>query len=169
MKPRQNPNPFESFEGFKARSQENRQAAYENKVCKKIVGLLFEDSTEEYLDYIQVLKRSENPLLELQPLFEPFVLRAHRMNSWGLEDLLLRPTKCEVWKTFALKGGEMASAFPGHVPALVFYNSVISQDMVIHAGISTSNPTGHFRFIRMSSSGEGGVVLDTLPGFIKTL
>ena len=169
MKPRQNPNPFESFEGFKARSQENRQASYENKVCKKIAGLLFESDTGDYLDTMQAIKRSETPLLELQPLFEPFTLRAHRMNSWGMEDLLLRPTKCEVWKTFETKGSELAAAFPEHIPALVFYNSVISQDMVIHSGISTSNPTGHFRFIRMSSSGEGGIVVDTLPGFLKAL
>jgi len=63
----------------------------------------------------------------------------------------------------------LAAAFPEGIPALVFYNSVISQDMVIHSGISTSHPAGHFRFIRMSSSGEGGIVVDTLPGFLKAL
>jgi hypothetical protein len=91
------------------------------------------------------------------------------MNSWGMEDLFLRPTKCEVWNTFANKGNEMAAAFPDTIPALVFYNSVISQDMVIHAGINTPGPVGHFRMIRMSNSGTGGIVIDTLPGFTNIL
>tara|TARA_Y100000310_G_scaffold319977_1_gene375905 strand:- start:298 stop:807 length:510 start_codon:yes stop_codon:yes gene_type:complete len=169
MKPRKTPDPFENLQKFKDRSQENRQAAYENKVCKKIIGILFTNDTDAYNEHMQVIKRSDTPILELQPLFEPFALRTHRMNSWGMEDLLLRPTKCEVWSTFAKRGGEMAAAFPGSIPALVFYNSVISQDMVIHAGISTSNPAGHFRFIRVSSSGEGGIVVDTLLGFLTAL
>ena len=169
MKPRQTPNPFENLDSFKARSQENRQAAYENKVCKKILGLIFDHDTDEYTEYMQILKRSETPILALQSLFEPFTLRTHRMNSWGMEDLFLRPTKCEVWNTFINRGSEMAAAFPDCIPALVFYNSVISQDMVIHAGIHTPSPIGHFRLTRMSNSGTGGIVVDTLPGFLKIL
>jgi len=169
MKPQKSPNPFENLDTYKARSQENRQVAYENKVCKKIINLVFADSEDESLEWGARIKRSETPLLELQPVFEPFTLRAHRMDSWGMNDLLLRPNKCEVWKTFANVGGELAAAFPDHIPALLFYNSALSQDMVIHAGIDTSNPVGHFRCIRMANSGVGGIVVDTLPGFLSIL
>lgn len=169
MKPRKNPKLFDSMESFKARSQENRQAAYENKVCKKIVNLLFKDSLEEFTEWTANIKRSDTPLLEMQSLFEPFALRSHRMDSWNMNDLFLRPSKCLVWKTYAYKGGELTAAFPDHIPALVFYNSILSQDMVIHAGIDTSSPIGHFRLIRMSNSGEGGIVIDTLPGFLNIL
>jgi|TARA_Y100000004_G_C8939596_1_gene423593 hypothetical protein len=169
MKPRKESNPFEGLQGFKDRQQENRQAAYENKVCKKIIRMLFEDDEQQYADYTALIKRSETPLLELQPVFEPFAVRSHRMNSWGFQDLFLRPSKCEVWNTFAQKGGELAAAFPDHIPALIFYNSAIEQDMVVHAGISTKSPPGHFRLMRNSNSESGGIVVDTLPGFLKIL
>tara|TARA_Y100000034_G_C6789755_1_gene353528 strand:+ start:88 stop:594 length:507 start_codon:yes stop_codon:yes gene_type:complete len=168
MKPQKSPNPFEGLDAFKARSQENRQSAYENKICKKIINSLFSDE-EEMLEWEARIKRSNTPLLELQPALEPFAVRSHRMNTWGMNDLLLRPNKCEVWKTFADKGGELAAAFPDHIPALLFYNASIKQDMVIHAGISTSSPVGHFRCIRMSNSGTGGIIIDTLPGFLTIL
>jgi len=169
MKPKQSPNPFENLEDFKARSQENRQAAYENKVCKKILGLLFKNDVDEHTKWITVIGKSETPILEMQDIFEPFALRSHRMNSWGLQDLFLRPTKCEVWNTFATKGEELFSAFSDHIPALVFYNATLSQDMVIHSGIDTPSPVGHFRLTRMSNSGTGGIIVDTLPGFLKLL
>ena len=169
MKSRKTPNPFENLDAYKSRSQDNRQAAYENKVCKKILKLMFSDGEDEALEWGARIKRSETPLLELQPIFEPFSVRSHRMDSWGMNDLLLRPSKCEVWKIFVKKGGELALAFPDRIPALLFYNSSLSQDMVIHAGINTPNPVGHFRCIRLSSSDKGGIVVDTLPGFLKIL
>ena len=169
MKPRKESSPFEGLGAFKARSQENRQVAYENKVCKKIIKLLFETDEEESLKWTYIIKKSETPLLEFQPIFEPFAVRSHRMNSWGLHDLFLRPSKCEVWNTFSQKGGELAAAFPKQIPALLFYNAALEQDMVIHAGINTSPPPGYFRLIRNSTSESGGIVLDTLPGFLKTL
>ena len=46
MKPRKESSPFEGLDAFKARSQENRQSAYENKVCKKIIRMLFEDDEQ---------------------------------------------------------------------------------------------------------------------------
>jgi hypothetical protein len=169
MKPRKSPNPFENLKEFKDRSQENRQAAYENKVCKKILRNLFKDNAESLSLWETRIKRSETPLLEMQSLFEPFTVRSHRMNTWGMNDLFLRPTKCEVWQTFVSKGGELFAAFPDHIPAILFYNSTLGQDMVIHTGVATENPTGHFRLVRASKSGQGGVVVDTLSGFLTIL
>ena len=41
MKERQEPGFFDSFEEIQRKSETNRQASYENKVCKKILTRFF--------------------------------------------------------------------------------------------------------------------------------
>tara|TARA_Y100000034_G_C6899045_1_gene415167 strand:+ start:1800 stop:2309 length:510 start_codon:yes stop_codon:yes gene_type:complete len=169
MKSRQNPSPLDGFEAFKKVSQENRQIAYENKVCKKILKLKFQEDDDGYTEWYSRIRNHSEPLLEMQPLFSHYALRSFRLESWGFEDLLLRPTKCPVWKVFASEGAELQEAFPDLYPAMVFYNSAIQQDMVIHSNYDSMEPKGHFRMIRLARSEEGGVVVDTLAGFVETL
>ena len=52
---------------------------------------------------------------------------------------------------------------------MIFYNSVINQDMVIHTGVNTKLPLGYFRLVRSSTSGDGGVAIDTLDGFLEMI
>tara|TARA_Y100000310_G_scaffold198091_1_gene198131 strand:- start:432 stop:941 length:510 start_codon:yes stop_codon:yes gene_type:complete len=169
MKPRKSPSPLDGLDAFKKIAEGNRQIAYENKVCKKILKLLFQDDESNYTTWYNRIKHSSEPLLEMQPLFEPYSVRSFRLQSWGFEDLLLRPTKCPVWKEYREMGSEMSEAFPDLNPAVVFYNGALQQDMVIHNNTLAADAIGNFRMTRMSNSGAGGIVIDTLAGFVNSL
>ena len=169
MKSRKTSSPLDGLKEFKETSEENRQIAYENKVSKKIVTKLLRDDKHGYTYWEQILKTTVDPLLTLQGLVPQYSLRSFRLEKWGINDLYLRPTKCPVWAEYLRVGTEMGEAFPDAHPALVFYNATLSQDMVIHNNIDATPPKGYFRMVRVANSGEGGVVVDTLPGFLETL
>jgi len=157
------------LEQLKAASAENRQIAYENKVCKKIIARRFKDDKNEFLAWTAKLKLSKDPLADVQELFSTVHIFTHRFQSWDLHSLLNTSAvvKSPIWKEFAPIIDECAKSYPDKLPAMIFYNQVINQDMVIHLGLGSRNPPGHFRLVRESNSGEGGVVIDTLDGFLE--
>jgi len=169
MKERQELNFFDSLSNYHKKQEINRQSAYENKICKKLITKFFDEGSPELDVWRERLEASSEPLAELQDLFGQFWITTHRLQRWSINDFLKSPTKLErhpLWKEFAKK---VAVCQKGQIPAMVFYNSVINQDMVIHTGISTRMPNGYLRLVRSSSSGDGGVVIDTLEGFLKTI
>mgnify|MGYP003335539760 CR=1 FL=1 len=172
MKPREEPNFFDSFEDYKHKRDNNRQIAYENKVCRKIVMRMFEKGSSERNYWIEQLEASSEPLAAIQDLLGTFCLTTHRLQQWSINDLLGPPasmSKLTLWKEFAEKVAQCASENPKGVPAMAFYNSVIGQDMVIHTGMTTCMPNGYFRLVRSSTSGDGGVIIDTLDGFLEII
>jgi len=169
MKERQESEFFDSLSNFYEKQEINRQSAYENKICKKLIAKLFDQSSPEFDVWRERLEASSEPLAELQDLFGQFWITTHRLQDWSINDLLKSPTKLDrhpLWKEFAKK---VAVCQKGQIAAMIFYNSVIGQDMVIHTGISTRMPDGYFRLVRSSSSGDGGVAIDTLEGFLKMI
>lgn len=172
MKPREEPNFFDSFEEYKHKRSNNRQIAYENKVCRKLITRMFEKGSSERDYWMQQLEASSEPLVAIQDITGGFCLTTHRLQQWSINDLLGPPTslaKLPLWKEFAEKVEQCAAQNPKAIPAMAFYNSVISQDMVIHTGMSASLPNGYFRLIRSSTSGDGGVIIDTLDGFLEII
>jgi len=172
MKERQEPSPFDDFDAMQALRGVNRQNAYENKVCRKIVSRMFAKGSDDHAFWMDRLGESSTPLADMQELFEPFHVQSHRMNSWSVNDLLAPQSKLlaiPLWQEFAKTMDLVHEIDPKAIPAMVFYNSVIGQDLVLHAGIDTRSPAGYFRMVRMAPSKDGGVVLDTLDGFLKML
>ena len=172
MKPREEPSFFDSFEDYNRKRESNRQTSYENKVCRKIVFRLFERGTPDRDAWLAQLEASSEPLAVLQDLLGRFCLSAHRLQNWSINDLLGPPSKLAnlpLWKEFAQKVAECSQYYPKQIPAMAFYNSVIGQDMVIHTGLDTTLPNGYFRLMRSSTSGDGGVVIDTLDGFLEMI
>lgn len=169
MKERQESGFFDSFSDYCAKRETNRQSAYENKMCRKLVTRLFEKGSPELDAWKQRLEASSEPLAELQDLFGHFWITTHRLQDWSINDLLGSPAKLAkhpLWQEFAEK---VAVCPKGQIAAMIFYNSVIGQDMVIHTGTSTCMPNGYFRLVRSSSSGDGGVVIDTFEGFLEMI
>lgn len=169
MKERQEPGFFDSFEEIQRKSETNRQASYENKVCKKILTRFFEKGSSELSAWQEQIGASSEPLSDLQDLMGDFWLTSHRFQSWSINELLASPGKLAkhpIWVEFSER---VACCPKGKTSAMLFYNSVVGQDLVIHTDLNTRNPNGYFRMIRSSTSGEGGVVIDTLDGFIGIL
>jgi hypothetical protein len=160
------------FDGVRRLSEKrdtNRQASYENKVCRKLVGRIFHDDPVEKASWTERMERSEEPLTELEDLLHPYVLKANRVQSWSLNDLVCRPKALDsmpLWEEFARCVASCGA--PGRFPAMFFYNAVIGQDMVMHTNIGAKAPRGYFRLVRTSSSGDGGVVLETMDGFLES-
>lgn len=172
MKPREEPGFFDSYEEYSRKRDNNRQTVYENKVCRKLVNRLFEKGNPDREAWLAQLEASREPLAVLQDLMGRFCLSTHRLQSWSINDLLGPPSKLAnlpLWKEFGQKVAECAQYYPNQIPAMVFYNSVICQDMVIHTGLDTTLPNGYFRLMRSSTSGDGGVVIDTLDGFLEMI
>lgn len=169
MKENEKPNFFDTFEEYKQKRNNNRQVVYENKVCRKLITRMFEKGSSEREYWSKRLEASSEPLAELQELMGPFCLTTLRLQQWSINDLLGPPTKIAqlpLWQEFAAK---VAQCSPKQITAMVFYNSVIGQDMVIHTGLSTQMPKGYFRLMRTSTSGDGGVIIDTLDGFLELI
>jgi hypothetical protein len=169
MKENEKPDFFDTFEEYKQKRENNKQVNYENKVCKKLITRMFEAGSSEREYWSKRLEASSEPLADLQELVDPFCLTTHRLQQWSINDLLGPPTKIyrlPLWEKFAIKVSECS---PQQIPAMVFYNSVIGQDMVIHTGLNTQMPKGYFRLIRASTSGEGGAIIDTLDGFLELI
>jgi hypothetical protein len=172
MKERQEPSPFEDFDALKELRGVNRQNAYENKVCRKMISRLFPKGSEEHGYWMDRLGASSTPLADMQELFGPFHGHSHRMESWSINDLLAPQSKLlkiPIWQEFAKVIDLTHDIDPKAIPAMVFYNSVIGQDLVLHTGIEIRSPPGYFRLVRLATSKEGGAVMDTLDGFLKTL
>ena len=172
MKDREKLTAFDSFERFKEISETNRQTAYENKVCRKLLNRMFPKGSEDREYWANRLEASSEPLAELNEALEPFRLYSRRMQSWSINDLLKNPEKImksEVWQEFALVLANCTKIHPQLIPAMIFYNSAIEQDMVIHVASDLAPPKGYARIVRTSSSGDGTVVLDTLEGFMAIL
>jgi hypothetical protein len=172
MKKREEPTVYDSFERFKQLQETNRQNAYQNKVCRKLVNRLFPKGTEDRDYWSNKLEASSEPLAELQDVLYPFRLYTHRMQSWSVNDLLKAPDKIikvPLWQEFATIVTDCLSSNKDLIPAMVFYNSSIEQDMVMHLADTVKPPNGYTRLVRTSSSGEGSVVIDTLDGFMIML
>lgn len=167
MKESEKPDFFDTWEEFKQKRETGRQAVYENKICRKLIARLFEQGSSEREYWTSRLEASSEPLADVQDLMNPFCLTTHRLQSWSINDLLGPPTKVlrlPLWQEFAAK---VEQCSPKQIPAMAFYNSVIGQDMIIHTGLDTKMPKGYFRLARTSTSGDGGVVIDTLDGFME--
>jgi hypothetical protein len=172
MKSRENPSAFDSFDEFKEIRESNRQNAYENKVCRKLVARMFPKGSEDREYWVKRLEASREPLVELNEVLEPFRLHSKRMQSWSINDLLKNSEKImksELWQEFAVVIDNCAKITPMPIPAMIFYNSAIEQDMVLHTASDLAPPKGYARIVRTSSSGDGVVVLDTLEGFMAIL
>lgn len=172
MREREEPSFFDSVEDYNRKRAQNRQVSYENKVCRKLVMRLFERGNPDREAWLAQLEASSEPLVVLQDLLGRFCLSAHRLQSWSINELLGPPSKLAnlpLWKEFSERVAECAKYYPDKIPAMAFYNSVIAQDMVIHTGIDTTLPNGYFRLMRSSTSGDGGVVIDTLDGFLEMI
>ena len=169
MREREEAGFFDGIEEFERKRETNRQAAYENKVCRKLILRLFEKGSSELESWKLRIGGSDSPLLELQDVMGRFCLSANRLQRWSINDLLAPPAKLKglpLWGEFAEK---VATCGKGQIPAMIFYNSVVEQDMVIHTGVDTTLPNGYFRLIRSSSSGDGGIAIDTLDGFLEMI
>lgn len=172
MKERQEFSAFDNFDGFKKIAESNRQNAYENKICRKLLKRLVDKNSEDYGYWENRLKESDEPLMDMQELFHPFRLYSQRLQTWSINDLLKSPSKLlktPLWQEFAIVLDQCQRLHKDVVPAMVFYNSAIGQDMVIHIGETLAPPDGHVRIMRTSSTGEGVVIIDTLEGFLKIL
>lgn len=169
MRTPEKPNLFDGFDDWREKKEGNRQAAYENKVCKKLLLRKFRNDTEELAKWTKVIKDTDMPLAAVQDLFSPMRLYTHRLQSWDVHSLFREASlqNHPIWQEFAKVIDDCSAAYPDHYPAMVFYNSAIAQDMVIHTCMDGRHPCGFFRLIRASKSGEGGVVIDTLDGFIE--
>lgn len=170
MKPRKTLTAFDSFDKYKELQELNRQASYENKICKKLIGRLFAAGSDTRRYWNDKLLVSKEPLMELQELIPLFRLKAHRVQRWNIHDLLQPPeklNKMELWQEFTEVLSESLIKNPELIPAMAFYNSVIAEDMVMHVGAHLKPPKGYTRIMRTSTSGEGVVVLDTLDGFLE--
>lgn len=162
-------NIFGNFDAFKQRQATNRQSAYENKVCKKIIVRKFKDDASAYSSWMATLKETDEPLAAVQDLFRPMYLYTNRLQSWDIHSLF-KDAKLQshpIWQEFSVIIDDCAKAYPDRIPAMIFYNSVIGQDMVIHTNLTSRCPCGYFRLIRESKSGAGGIVLDTLDGWLE--
>ena len=169
MREREEAGFFDGIEEFERKRETNRQAAYENKICRKLIIRLFEKGSSELESWKLRIGGSTSPLSELQDVMGRFCLSAHRLQRWSINDLLAPPAKLKglpLWGEFAEK---VATCGKGQIPAMIFYNSVVEQDMVIHTGVDTTLPNGYFRLIRSSSSGDGGIAIDTLDGFLEMI
>ena len=172
MKSREEPSAFDNFQKFNEIRESNRQNAYENKVCRKLLNKLVPKGHEDRDYWTSRLEASSEPLAELQDFLHPFRLYSHRMQSWSINDLLKSPekiVKVPLWQEFAIVLEKCQSENKDLVPAMIFYNSAIEQDMVIHVAAHIKPPSGHMRIVRASSSGEGAVLIDTLDGFMQIL
>ena len=172
MKDREKLGFFDGFEAYKQKRETNRQTSYENKVCKKIITRLFRDDATERATWMTRLEDSNEPLAELQHLISGFCLGTNRIQIWSINDLLGPPAKLAALplrKEFSDQVAACSKEDKTQIPAMAFYNSVIAQDMVIHIGLATKMPNGYFRLVRSSTSGDGGVVIDTLDGFLEML
>lgn len=172
MKEREELSAFDSFEKFKEIRETNRQNAYENKVCRKLLNRMYPKGSEDREYWVKRLEASSEPLAELNEVLEPFRLYSKRMESWNINDLLKNPekiVKSEVWQEFAKTINNCTKIYPKLIPAMIFYNSAIEQDMVLHVAADLAPPKGYARIVRTSSSGEGTVILDTLEGFMAIL
>ena len=172
MKNREQPSAFDSFERFKEISETNRQNAYENKVCRKLLNRMFPKGSEDREYWVKRLEASSEPLVELNEALEPFRLHSKRVETWSLNDLLKSPDKIMksgLWQEFAQVIDNCKKIHPQLIPAMIFYNSAIEQDMVLHIGSDLTPPKGYTRLVRTSKSGEGTVILDTLEGFMAIL
>jgi hypothetical protein len=172
MKERENPSAFDSFARFKEISETNRQNAYENKVCRKLLNRMFPKGSEDREYWAKRLEASSEPLAELNEALEPFRLYSKRMQSWNINDLMKNSEKIiksELWQEFAMVLANCTKIHPKLIPAMIFYNSAIEQDMVMHIASDLTPPKGYARIVRTSSSGDGTVVLDTLEGFLAIL
>jgi hypothetical protein len=169
LKQRDEPNFFDGVRRLGEKREANRQASYENKVCRKLVTRIFHDNPVEKSAWTEALERSDEPLMALEDLLHPYVLRANRVQSWSLNDLVCRPKALDsmpLWEEFARCVA--ACGAPGRFPAMFFYNAAIGQDMVLHTNIGAKSPRGYFRLVRASSSGDGGAVLDTMDAFLES-
>lgn len=172
MKRREEPTVFDSFERFKQLQETNRQNAYQNKVCRKLINRLFPKGSEDREYWSKKLEASSEPLAELQDVLHPFRMYAHRMQSWSVNDLLKAPDKIikvPLWQEFSTVVDDCMKTSRNLIPAMVFYNSAIEQDMVLHLADHIKPPNGYTRLMRTSSSGDGSVVIDTLDGFLVML
>jgi len=170
MEKDEKPNFFDTFEEYKQKRNNSRQIAYENKVCRKLITRMFEKGSEDKTYWSKRLEASSEPLAELQELVNPFCLSTSRLQQFSINDLLGSTTKVAqlpLWQAFAEKIALCGNS--KQITAMVFYNSVISQDMVIHTGLNTQMPKGYFRLMRTSTSGDGGVIIDTLDGFLELI
>lgn len=169
MKEREEMGFFDNLEDYTRKREDNRQSAYENKVCRKLVLRLFDRNSSESESWKVRIRDSKDPLAELQELMGRFCVSTHRLQQWSIHDLLGAPSKLAslpIWGEFAER---VASCGKDQIPAMIFYNSVINQDMVIHTGVDTKLPLGYFRLVRSSTSGDGGVAIDTLDGFLEMI
>lgn len=133
---------------------------------------MFSKDSEDRDYWLKRIGASSEPLSDLNEKLEPFRLHSVRMQSWSINDLLKAPSKIvknPVWKEFAVIVEQTSRNYPNLIPAMIFYNSVIEQDMVLHAGSHLNPPNGYARIVRTSSSGEGTVIIDTLEGFMEVL
>jgi len=172
MKERQEPSAFDNFEQFKEIKANNRLAAYENKVCLKLINRLFESGSDEYTYWKKKLTASSTPLADLQEALHPFKLYSHRPQTWNIHDLFKTAGKLmqiPLWQEFAQVVDDCAHKHKGSIPGMLFYNSVLAEDMIMHVGSHLTPPNGYMRLMRTSSSGEGTVVVDTLDGFIEMI
>lgn len=172
MKERQEPSAFDNFEEFKEIKANNRLAAYENKVCRKLSTRLFERGSEEQAHWQAKLAASSTPLADLQEALHPFKLYSHRPQSWNIHDLFKATGKLmqiPLWQEFAAIVDDCTLKHKGTIPGMLFYNSVLAEDMVMHVGAHLTPPMGYMRLMRTSSSGEGTVVIDTLNGFMEII
>jgi hypothetical protein len=170
VKERHEPNFFDGVRRYAEKREVNRQASYENKVCRKLINRIFQDDPQEKASWLEILEDSDEPLIRLEELLHPYALKANRVQSWSINDLVGHPRKLDsmpLWDEFARCVASRGA--PGRIPAMFFYNSVIEQDMVIHTNIASRMPHGHFRLMRASSSGDGGVVVDTMDGFLESV
>jgi hypothetical protein len=172
MKSREEPSAFDSFDRFREISSNNRQNAYENKICRKLLNRMFPKGSEDREYWTERLEASSEPLVELNEALEPFKLYSRRMQNWSVNDLLKSPDKIiksEVWQEFAKVIDNCSKIYPKFIPAMIFYNSAIEQDMVIHVASDLAPPKGYARIVRTSSSGDGTIIIDTLEGFMAIL
>ena len=93
MKEREEPNFFDGLEEMREKRESNRQAAYENKVCRKIIFRIYDKGDPEREYWNSRLEASSEPLAEIQDLLGKFCVRTHRMQQWSINDLLAPPNK----------------------------------------------------------------------------
>ena len=121
MREREEPSFFDSNEDYNRKRNNNRQAVYENKVCRKLINRLFEKGNPDRDAWLAQLEASSEPLTVLQELMGRFCLSTHRLQSWSINDLLGPPSKLAnlpLWKEFAQKVAEQMLKEPS-IKALI--------------------------------------------------
>lgn len=165
--PQDEPGFFDNFDSYREKLAKRRKNAYADKLARKLLKLMFDKDSDTFAELETQIKENEYPLDVLDDYLTPFQLTAAGVQSWDLCQMLkMKPNalmRLPLWEAF---GKHIASCPKGKVPAMAFYNSLLELEMVIHTCVNKSAPAGQFRLVRSSTSGDGGIVIDTLEGFV---